>query len=127
MRSVCEKELDSNNLPEGFEVEDPDRNITYTIRKALGSGAFGITYLADKARFLSEKPAETVVLKEFFFRLDKGTERDENHRAQHIIGSIESIKHEGDMGAEMRRFISEAEKMMHFGSIPDSHIRRVRS
>lgn len=127
MRSVCEKELDSNNLPEGFEVEDPDRNITYTIRKALGSGAFGITYLADKDRFLSEKPAETVVLKEFFFRLDKGTERDENHRAQHIVGSIESIKHEGDMGAEMRRFISEAEKMMHFGSIPDSHIRRVRS
>lgn len=127
MRSICEKELDSNYLPEGFEVEDPERYLTYTVKKTLGKGAFGITYLAEKEKRLSVNEPVTVAIKEFYYSLDKGTERSEDHRVRHLVGSIEDIKRESDSSAEMRRFIAEAEKMMHFGAIPDSHIRRAKN
>lgn len=124
-RSICEKELDSSILPEGFVVSD-GRGTDYTIEKCLGSGGFGISYLAKESSFWDDD-IQTVVLKEFFGRIDNGSTRFDGNQVAMSLGDIDSIRQETDLHSFLIKFIDEAETMEYFSRFKGCHVRGARS
>ena len=124
-KGICEKELDSSILPDGFVVSD-GRGTDYIIQKCLGSGGFGISYLATESSFWEDEN-QTVVLKEFFGRIDNGSTRFDGNQVAMSLGDIESIRQETDLHSFLIKFIDEAETMQLFSRFPGCRVRSARS
>ena len=123
-RNIYRTELDQNILPVGFEIDNFSEGDEYTIKKCLGSGGFGVTYLATKRNFFADGEQD-VVLKEYLARGLRGQEshRDSNHWVSLRLGDIEDIKSESSAYTYLVKFIEEAEVMNFFGKFPGCRIR----
>ena len=122
--NICKDELDASILPNGEIIENDDEFDDYVIEKCLGKGGFGISYKATRNAFWDPK---TVVLKEFFGRLDAGSVRFDDVRVAMSLGSIESIRQETDLHSYLVKFIDEAETMKLFSRFKGSRIREARN
>ena len=125
MENICDKELNANTLPVGFEIDNQDSRFheRYTIESFLGEGCFGLTYKALRTDALRDDP-QPVAIKEFFVKLTARSKRNKDYSVTQDIGTIDSFRRRRDFSAEKARFIEEADKMKRFGSVPDSHIRK---
>ena len=123
-RNIYRTELDQSILPIGFEIDNFEEGNEYTIKKCLGRGGFGISYLATEHNFYSGEEKD-VVLKEYLAIGFTGqeSERDANHRISLTLGDIEQIKSECNSYIYLVKFIEEAETMNFFGQFPGCHIR----
>lgn len=127
-KEICELELNENLLPNGSVIED-DAGHSFTIKKSLGKGGFGISYLADQNSYydMGQDP-RTVVLKEFFASgTGDGSERFEGNRVAMAVGDIESIRRETDLHSFLVKFIDEAETMEFFSRFPGCRVRSARN
>jgi serine/threonine protein kinase len=120
---ICKKELDQSILPIGYEINNFYAGDEYIIKKCLGRGGFGISYLAKKSNYMSEE--KCVVLKEYLAVGFRGQEsqRDSNHWVSIKLGDIDEIKSESSVYTYLVKFIEEAELMHFFGRFPGSRIR----
>lgn len=121
---ICKNELDASILANGEKIENDDEFDEYVIEKCLGKGGFGISYKATRNPSWDPK---TVVLKEFFGRLDAGSVRFDDVRVAMSLGSIESIRQETDLHSYLVKFIDEAETMKLFSRFKGSRIREARN
>ena len=118
---ICKTELDQSILPIGFEIQN-EFGDEFTIKKCLGRGGFGVSYLATKRNYFEEKD---VVLKEYLAVGFDGqeSERDENHRVSLTLGNIEEIKSECNSYIYLIKFVEEAETMNFFNNFPGCRVR----
>lgn len=123
-KEITEKELSSNVLPNGYTVYDSEGNNNYLIKKCLGQGGFGISYLAevDNDREVEERE---VVLKEYLARGLRGQEsiRDEEYRVSLTLGSLEDVMGEANTFVYLVKFVEEAQVMRFFRKFHGSRIR----
>lgn len=121
-RNICRTELDQSILPIGFEIQN-DSGDEFTIKKCLGRGGFGISYLATKSHCWEGE--QDVVLKEYLAVGLSGQEsqRDSNHWVSLKLGDIEDIRSESSAYTYLVKFIEEAEVMNFFGQFPGCRIR----
>ena len=119
--NICRTELDQSILPVGFEIQN-EFGDEFTIKKCLGRGGFGISYLATMRNYFEEKD---VVLKEYLAIGFQGqeSERDENHRVSLTLGNIEQIKSECNSYIYLVKFVEEAETMNFFRNFPGCRVR----
>lgn len=122
-QDICKKELDQGILPIGFVITNGP-NEQYKIKKCLGQGGFGISYLAEYNSF-SSAVNKDVVLKEFYVTgLGEGSHRDDSRRVSIDLGDIDSIRKENDVYSYLVKFIDEAETMQYFSRFPGSGLRK---
>ena len=123
-RDICRRELDESILPVGFEIDNHMEGDEYTIKKCLGRGGFGVSYLATKRNFFADVE-EDVVLKEYLAVGLRGQEsqRDANHWVSLKLGDIDDIRSESSAYTYLVKFIEEAEVMNFFGQFPGCRIR----
>ena len=126
-KEICKLELDRNILPNGHKIinrQFPGSYDVYTIKKCLGRGGFGISYLADRYNYITDETTE-VVIKEYMPSL-KGQEghRDENNWVSLKLGDTNRIRGEFNTFMYLIRFLDEADAMMYFRKFPDCKIRR---
>lgn len=123
--AIFDKELDQSILPADFEITNFDEGDEYTIRKCLGRGGFGISYLAARRNIFSGAEKD-VVLKEYLAVGFSGqeSERDANHRISLTLGNIRQIKSECNTYIYLLKFIEEAETMNFFARFPGCRIRK---
>jgi serine/threonine protein kinase len=121
---ITENELSSYVLPNGFPVRDNEGGDTYRIKKCLGQGGFGISYLAEIDNDWAEEGQE-VVLKEYVARGFRGQEsvRDENYRVSLTFGSLEDVTSESNTFVYLVKFIEEGQVMRAFRKYRGSRIR----
>ena len=120
---ICKDELDASILPNGEIIED-EYGCEYVIEECLGRGGFGISYKTLREDIFD---SETVVLKEFFGRLDAGSTRFDGVRVAMSLGDIESIRNETDLHSYLVKFIDEAQVMEYFSQFKGCRIRAARN
>ena len=123
-KRIARNELDENVLPNGYVVRNSEGRDDYIIKKCLGQGGFGITYLAETLNEFDDDGHE-VVLKEYLATgfSDQKSVRDENHRVSLTLGSISRVVSEANTFVYLVKFIEEAQVMRFFRNFGGSRIR----
>lgn len=123
-KRIAQNELDQNVLPNGYMVVNSEGRDDYIIKKCLGRGGFGITYLAETLNLFDDHGRE-VVLKEYLATgfSDQESVRDENHRVSLTLGSVDRVISEANTFVYLVKFIEEAQVMRFFRNFKGSRIR----
>lgn len=119
-QDICKNELNQNILPNNFEIYPDGVYDKYTIKKFLGKGSFGMSYLANK---LGED--KDVVLKEYFFDAAQSqqSKRETDHRVSITLGNVDQLLGEWNAHTYLCKFIQEGELMKEFSRYPGCRIR----